>query len=151
MLSEHAERCLPFTPEALFDLAADIEQYPRYLPGWHSAWIASREAGRLLAEQSVGFGPVRLQFRTTAILQRPLAIEVTSEDPQFKHFRLAWTFAADAARGCRVGLGVELEVRAALLQRAIESLAAGSANAVLEAFARRAQQVLARSSDQGVI
>ncbi len=151
MLSEHAERCLPFAAEALFDLAADIEQYPLYLPGWQCARIASRTAERVQAEQAVGVGPVRLQFHTTALLHRPLAIDVTSDDPQFTHFRLGWTFVADAPRRCRIGLDVELEVRAALLQRAIESLAPGAVDTTLEAFARRARQILDVPCDQGVM
>ncbi len=150
MLSERAERWLPYCAEALFDLAADFEQYPRYVPGWRSAWIERRDGERLQAEQAVGFGPVRLRFRTTATLRRPQWIEVTSDDRQFNHFRLTWTFAAEGARACRVGLGVELELRGRLLQRALESVAPGSVNTVLGAFAERAQQLFGSTPDQGV-
>ncbi len=139
MLSERAERRLPYAAAVVFDLAADFEQYPLYLPGWRAARIEWREGGRVRAEQTVGFGPVRMRLRTTAFLRRPERIEVTSDDPRFDHFNLLWTFAADGERGCRVGLGIELEPRSQLLRKALASLAPGSAEAVLEAFAQRAQ------------
>lgn len=150
VLSERAERWLPYAPEPLFDVAADFERYPRFLPGWRSAWIDWRDGERLQAGQTVGFGLLRLRFRTTATLRRPSSIEVSSDDAQFNHFRLLWSFAADGPHGCRVGLSVECELRARLLQRALESVGPGAANAVLGAFAERAQQLLGPASDQRV-
>lgn len=32
MVTRKAERLLPYTAEQLFDLAADVEHYPEYLP-----------------------------------------------------------------------------------------------------------------------
>lgn len=150
VLNERAERWLPYADRVLFDLAADFEQYPSYLPGWHSAWIERREGERLQAEQTVGFGPVRLRFRTTATLRPPQCIEVVSDDPQFNRFNLTWTFSADGMRGCCVGLSVELELRAHLLQHTIEAIGPGSADSVLGAFAQRAHELFGPVPDQRV-
>lgn len=143
-------RWLPYTDEAMFDLAADFEDYPLYLPGWRSARIEWREGERLQAQQTVGFGPVRLRFRTKATLRRPDSIEVTSDDPQFNQFRLLWTFVAEGEHACRVGLEVELELRSRLLQHAVDSVAPGAANTVLGAFAERAQRLFGAAPGQGV-
>ena len=142
MLSERAERQLPYAVDALFDLAADFEQYPDYLPGWRSARIDRRAGEWLEAEQCVGFGPLEVRFRTAAKLRRPQFIEVTSDDPQFERFRLLWTFSAARAPLCRVVLSVDLELHGHLLQHVIEDIAPGSAQAVLEAFAERARAML---------
>ena len=68
---------LPFTCEQIFDLAADIERYPEFLPGWISARILSRAVDQLEVEQVLGIGPARVQFRSRAVLHRPKQIAVT--------------------------------------------------------------------------
>lgn len=141
MLSEQAERSLPYASAALFDLAADLERYPQYIPGWISAQVYSRELDVCHAEQIVGFGPVRLQFRTTARMQRPEHIEVTSDDSRFSRFLLEWRFEQARGGDCRVGLRVELELRSRFLQSWLERAAPGAAAEVLRAFGQRARQL----------
>lgn len=43
-LSRPVERLLPYRAEQLFDLAADVERYPEFLPLWIAARIRSRFA-----------------------------------------------------------------------------------------------------------
>ncbi len=142
MLSERAERLLPYAVDPLFDLAADLEQYPRYLAGWISARIYEREADVCYAEQQVGFGPVRMSFRSKAVMHRPERIEVSSDDTPFRRFLLLWHFeAAEPREGCRVSLSVELELRSRLLQGWVERLGPVAAVNVLFAFEQHARQV----------
>ncbi|HHO68225.1 MAG TPA: hypothetical protein ENK12_04245, partial [Gammaproteobacteria bacterium] len=48
---------LSFDCRQLFELVADIERYPDFLPGWRSARVLAREGGRLHVEQVVQAGP----------------------------------------------------------------------------------------------
>lgn len=139
MLNERAERRLPYGSAALFDLAADIEQYPLYLPGWREVLIERRQGGECRAIQTVGFGPAQLRFRSDAALHRPERIEVTSDDPQFRHFYLGWRFESTRRGECRVELAVKLELRSFLLQRSVEwmgSPVVGDALRAFEGYAR---------------
>jgi coenzyme Q-binding protein COQ10 len=142
MLSTQGECTLAYPRAALFDLAADVEQYPEYLSGWVSARIYERQSDVWYAEQVLGFGPVRIGFRSRAEMHRPERIEVSSDDRQFRHFRLLWCFETAGDRDCRVALSIELELRARLLQRGLERLAPTAAGDVLRAFERRAGQLL---------
>lgn len=142
MLRERAERRLPYTSAALFDLAADVEQYPLYLPGWREARIEQRRSDWCRAVQTVGFGPVQLSFRTDAALYRPEHIDVTSDDRQFRRFYLGWRFEATAKGECRIELVVELELRGYLLQRSVEWMAASVVEDALLAFEAHARQRL---------
>ena len=152
MLRDQTERRLAYPASALFDLAAAVERYPQYLPGWISARITGEQADVRHAEQWVGFGPVRMRFRfrSKAGLHRPHSIEVTSDDPQFRRMRLLWQFDDGQDCGCRVCLSIELELRSRLLQHGLEQLAARAAPEVLRAFERRARQVLAPRRLPGV-
>ena len=151
MLREQAERMFPYPAGALFDLAAAVESYPQYLPGWISARITGDQEDVRHAEQWVGFGPVRMCFRSKAVLHRPHSIEVTSDDPQFRRMRLAWRFDGEQDPGCRVCLSIELELRSRLLQQGLEHLAPMAAHEVLRAFERRARQVLVPRRLPGVL
>jgi coenzyme Q-binding protein COQ10 len=143
VLSTRAERLLPYPAEALFDLAADLEQYPRYLAGWICARVYEREAGVCYAQQLVGFGPVRMSFRSKALMHRPERIEVSSDDSPFRRFVLLWQFeGTQPHEGCRVSLSVELELRSRLLQGWVERLGPAATLNVLFAFEQRARQLL---------
>ena len=141
MLREEARRTLHHGSAVLFDLAADLERYPQYVPGWISVQVLSREPEVCRAEQVVGFGPMQMRFRTQARLHRPDHIEVTSDDPRFTRFRLLWRFENAGAGNCQVALGVELELRSRFLQGWMERAGAGTAADVLVAFERRARQL----------
>lgn len=150
MLSERDERWLPYEDATLFDLAADFEQYPCYMPGWQAASISLRDGERLQAEHTIGVGPVRLRFRTAAALRRPHCIELTSDDRQFRTFNLKWTFIAGGGCNCRVGLSVDVALRSIILQRAVESFGPGSAKVLLEAFAQRTEAIVGTAAARRV-
>jgi coenzyme Q-binding protein COQ10 len=146
VLNAQAQRLLVYPREALFDLAADIESYPQYLPGWISAQIYQRGVDFACAQQVVGFGPVRFPFRSRASLQRPEQIVIASDDPQFRHFRIRWRFDAGAAQRNRVLLAVELELRSRWLQSWLDRLGSAPADDTLLAFEQRARTVLRPSA-----
>jgi coenzyme Q-binding protein COQ10 len=76
MPSHRASRILPWSCEQLFDLAADVENYPAYLPGWVSARVIERTDKRLRVEQQLGLKLLRQPFVSTAELERPGSIDL---------------------------------------------------------------------------
>ena len=56
-MPRHSEtRFLPFTPDQLFDLVADVDKYPQFLPWCVAARIRSRTERELVADLTIGFG-----------------------------------------------------------------------------------------------
>ncbi|MEE9545647.1 MAG: SRPBCC family protein, partial [Rhodospirillales bacterium] len=52
----HAEkRFLPYTPEQLFDLVAEVEAYPEFLPWCLSIRVRKREENVITADMVIGF------------------------------------------------------------------------------------------------
>ncbi len=134
---ETAARTVPFSCEQIFDLASDIERYPEFLAGWLSARILSRDGNVCRVDQVMGLGPMRVRFTTTASLERPTAIEVTSTDPPFRTYRLSWRIAPLAA-GCRIGVEAEFELRSGLLQRMLSPFLRSAIDDAIAAFDARA-------------
>lgn len=138
------ERLLPYRAEQLFDLAADVERYPEFLPLWIAARIGKREAGAYETDQVVGFGPVRLSFQSRTVLRRPERIDVTSDDPRFRGSRLSWSFEPQPGGKCLVRLAAAGELRSRMLQRAAERAPEAAAGEIIAAFESRARELHGR-------
>jgi coenzyme Q-binding protein COQ10 len=129
---------LPFSCEQVFALAADIERYPEFLTGWISAQIIQREPTICHVDQEVRFGPIRLRFKSTAVLQRPKRIDVTSTDGPFKYFGLSWVIAANSSGSCRISIAASVELQSGILQLAVNPFLSAVVDDNLRAFEARA-------------
>src|SRR5699024_11114652 len=87
----HAERRrLPYRPEQLYDLVADVERYPAFLPWCLGARIKRREGNTLIADLVIGFKMIRERFTSRVVLhddtEAPnLRIDVTYVQGPFKY------------------------------------------------------------------
>jgi coenzyme Q-binding protein COQ10 len=141
MVTGHAVRELPFAREQVFDIAADIERYPEFMPWWLSARIASRSAQTCHVEQVLGFGPLRLPFTTTATFRRPEQIDVRSTERPFRHYQLCLQFEAASPAACRLRVASEVELESAVMQRIADRLLPQSIDRIVLAFAERLRSV----------
>jgi len=143
-MSIHTERRLIHAPqERLFELIADVEKYPDFLPMWIDARIYRRRGDTYFTEQEIGLGPVRQRFRTKTVLASPARIEVTSaDDGLFREFFIRWDLAS-AGQNCRVDITLSWEVRSYLMQKAIDLLLPETARSMVRAFERRADRGVA--------
>src|SRR5580692_16619 len=116
MLTEAAGRRLPFTPAQIFELVADIEHYPDFLPWWISVSIIKRELDTCDVEQVLGRGPVRIQFASRAVLTPPERIDISSSDGPFRHLAICIRVVPDTLAGCSLGLSAHVELRSFVLQ-----------------------------------
>jgi len=136
----HAEkRVLPYTPQQLFDLVADIERYPEFLPWCVAARVRERHDDRLVAEMIIGFKMLRERFTSRVKLDREaLRIDVAYEDGPFKYLTNYWNFEAHPS-GCTIDFYVDFEFRSRLLQKLIEALFYEAIRRMVRAFEIRAQ------------
>jgi coenzyme Q-binding protein COQ10 len=141
MPSYEAHCTLAYPPEQLFDLAADVEGYPEFLPWWIAVRVRKREADVYYTDQVVGFGVVRQRFDTKTVLRRPGRIDVTSNDRKFRRFHLTWLFDPLPNKGCRVALVVDLELRSKLAQDLFGRAILRTAGSIMPAFEARAHRL----------
>jgi coenzyme Q-binding protein COQ10 len=146
MKIDRVSRLLPFTCEQVFDLAADVERYPEFLPGWIAARIVKREANVLYVEQALGIGPAQLRFRSRTTLHRPERIEVTSSESPFRHYSLTWLLAPGPAASCNLSVIVEMELESRLLQLLVNRVLPASITGAIAAFEARANKLYVRRS-----
>jgi coenzyme Q-binding protein COQ10 len=137
----HAEtRLVPYRPDQLFELVADVGSYPKFLPWCVGARVRTRTEEELVADLSIGFGPFREGFTSRVELDRPRQIRVRYENGPFRYLKNQWTFALDA-KGCRVDFFVDFEFRSRLLQAAIGVVFNEAVRLMVRAFVKRARDI----------
>ena len=139
----HAEqRLLPYRPEQLFDLVADIERYPEFLPWCLAARITKRENEVINADLVIGFRMIRERFKSRVTLDRPaLRIDVAYLDGPFKYLNNHWIFEPMPGGQTRLDFFVDFEFRSALLSRLIGVLFNEAVRRMVAAFETRAKQL----------
>lgn len=140
-MPSHRERqFVPYRPDQLFDLVADVEQYPRFLPWCVGARVRSRTETLMVADLTIGFGPFRESFTSRVTLDRPERIRVRYENGPFRHLNNHWIFTA-APAGTQVDFNVDFEFRSRLLDAAIGVVFHEAVRRMVGAFHRRARDI----------
>jgi coenzyme Q-binding protein COQ10 len=144
----HAEkRDLPYRPEQLFDLVADIERYPEFLPWCVAARIRSREGDIIVADLVIGFKMIRERF--TSIVKPDRAghrIDVSYAEGPFRYLNNHWKFLPEGESRTRVDFFVDFEFRSILLQKVIGALFNEAVRRMVAAFEHRAQQLYGKTT-----
>jgi len=107
MPRHHETRHLPYTPEQMFDLVADVARYPEFLPWVSAIRVRSNGDTEMLADMIVGFKGLRETFTSKVEKIRPGELHVDYIDGPLKYLRNDWTFRPDGADGCHVDFTVD--------------------------------------------
>jgi coenzyme Q-binding protein COQ10 len=138
----HAEhRLLPYTPEQLFDLVADVERYPEFLPWCLGARVRERSAATITADLLIGFRMVRERFTSRVVLDRASRIDVSYTEGPFRYLNNHWIFVAKPDGQCLIDFYVDFEFRSRMLQKIIGVLFNEAVKRMVGAFEARARQL----------
>ncbi|MBA4761296.1 type II toxin-antitoxin system RatA family toxin [Sphingomonas sp.] len=119
-MPRHAEtRRLPYTPEQMFDLVADVGRYGEFLPWVSAVRVRSNSETEMVADLMVGFKGLRETFTSRVQKQRPGHIRVEYLEGPLKHLHNDWKFRPDGEGGVLV----DFEVDFAFKNRVFEMLA----------------------------
>lgn len=148
----HAEkRVLAHTPRQLFDLVADVDRYPEFLPWCVSARVTKREGNVLHADLVIGFKMFREKFtsrvtltppnRNASGVQRGGRIDVTYLEGPFRHLNNHWVFEPVGRDSCLIDFFIDFEFHSRLLQKAMGALFNEAVRVMVSAFEKRARKV----------
>ena len=138
----HAQRRrLPYRPEQLFDLVADIERYPEFLPWCVACRITRREGNVVWGDLAVGFKMFRERFASRVTLARPARIDVEYIDGPFKFLKNHWAFLPEGQDATTIDFYIDFEFRSRVLAAAISPLFEEAVKRMVDAFERRAAVV----------
>ena len=131
------ERRLPYSQQQLFDLVADVERYPEFLPWCTACRVTKRENQLIEADLLVGFKMLRERFTSRVALSAPNSIQIEYLDGPFRYLNNYWVFKP-TADGCVIDFYIDFEFRSRLLQRLIGPLFNEAVRRMVSAFDNRA-------------
>ena len=118
-MPRHSEtRCLPYTPEQLFDLVADVSRYDEFLPWVVAVRVRSASEKETVADLVVGFNAFKERFTSRVVKDPPERICVDYVEGPLKYLHNEWKF--EPAKG---GTNVHFSVDFAFKSRIFETLA----------------------------
>ena len=146
MPSFETTRRVPHTAEHMFDLVADAEKYPRFLPLCEALKIRGRQdlgEGRevLVADMTVAFKPVRETYTSRVVLDRPaMRIDVAYLDGPFEHLDNRWSFRDLGDGTCEVDFFIDYRFKNRTLGALMGAMFDKAFHKFSEAFAKRADE-----------
>ncbi len=139
-------KVLPYKPEDLFDLVADVESYPEFLP-WVTAmrtWNRREQddgKSSFDAEAAVRFSIIRERFSTRVKLDRCAhRIDTSLLSGPFRRLENHWRFEP-ADGGSNVEFAIEFEFGTRLLQGLLQANAHRAVARLMAAFEARAAKL----------
>lgn len=144
-MAKHAlHREMAFSCDQLFDLVADVEHYPEFVPWWSAARIRRREGDSVYyTDQVIRMSVLSQRFTSKTVLYRPREITVTSEEKPFRFLDINWKFAP-IATGAAVDLSLEFHFKSATLSRMMRLVSDEAAHVLISAFEDRAHHIYGR-------
>ena len=145
-MPRHSEtKFLPYSPEQLFELVADVASYDQFLPWVVAVRVRSSSETETLADLVVGFNAFKERFTSRVVKQRPAKICVDYVEGPLKFLHNEWKFEPASA-----GTQVHFSVDFAFKSRIFESLAGAMFDRALRrmtgAFEQRAAALYGTSS-----
>ncbi|GAA4217712.1 type II toxin-antitoxin system RatA family toxin [Sphingomonas endophytica] len=145
-MPKHSEtRRLPYTPEQMFDLVADVRRYPEFLP-WVSAMRVRKDtAEETLADMIVGFKGLRETFTSKVTKQHPETIRVEYIEGPLKYLNNDWRFRADGEGGCLVDFSVDFAFKNRMFEMLAGQVFGVALRRMIGAFEERAARLYGAS------
>jgi len=150
-MPRHSEtRHLPYTPEQMFDLVADVARYDEFLPWVVAVRIRSASAVEVVADLVVGFNAFKERFTSKVALERPQRICVDYIEGPLKYLRNEWKFEPAPEGGTNVHFSVDFAFKSRLFESLAGQMFDRALRRMTGAFETRAAALygISRSSAQ---
>ena len=141
-MPRHTEkRTLPYTPEQLFDLVADVGRYQEFLPWVAATRVRSDDGTEMVADLVVGFRAIKETFTSKVRKSRPHEIEIDYVEGPLKYLHNSWKFAPDGTGGTRIDFCVDFAFRNRLFEALAGQMFDRALRRMIGAFEERAHQL----------
>src|SRR6201991_4689004 len=139
-------RPVPHSPDQMFDLVADVERYPEFLPLCDALVIRNRKErdGKILlvADMTVGYKAIRETFTTQVLLNKAeRVIEVKYIDGPFRYLDNRWRFEDRPEGGSTIHFFIDYEFKSRILGALMGSMFDRAFRMFSEAFETRAAKI----------
>lgn len=141
MPRHHEIRHLPYSPEQLFELVADVPSYKEFLPWVSAVRVRSNSETEMVADLVVGFKALREHFTSKVHKERPDRICVDYVEGPLKYLHNEWKFRPDGAGGTYLDFVVDFAFRSRIFEALAGQMFDKALRKMIFAFEARAQDL----------
>ena len=143
-------RLLPYSPEQLFDLVADVGSYPGFLPGVAAVRVRGDSGSVMFADLVASFGSFRERFTSRVEKDRPRRVRATLVDGPLSRLENDWRFEPAGDGSTELSFLVDFAFRSRVLNAAAERVFDRAFENMVAAFERRAAELYGASASGGI-
>ncbi len=130
-----------FSAAQMYQLVADVESYPKFLPWCSASEVIEHSDEHQLASVSINKAFQQTKFTTQNKLEQDQQISMSLQDGPFKNLDGIWRFKALSENACKVELDIEFQFSSAVLEKMIGPAFNAVTQTVVNAFVKRAGDV----------
>lgn len=145
MPAYHEKRFSPYSPDQLFQLVADVDKYPEFLPWCRAARVFERNESRMVAELVVCFKHVCEQYTSEINLMPHSEISVKMIRGPFDHLTNFWRFVPKNG-GTEIEFTLDFKFKSIILEKLIGSLFGKATQKMAAAFLERADKLYGKKA-----
>ena len=143
------KRRVRHTASDMFDLVADVERYPEFVPMCRDLKIRQRSTDNgqelIVADMTVAYKLIRETFSSRVTLDRAnLTILVEYLEGPFSHLENRWSFVPQGDAACEVQFFIDYEFKSRMLGLLMGAMFDLAFRRFAQAFEQRADQIYRR-------
>ena len=132
---------VPYTVDQMYQLVADFERYPEFLPWCGRAELLKREGELVEARLDIAYSGLHKSFTTRNRLIPSERIEMGLLEGPFRCLQGVWLFQPLGEAGSKVAMEMEFEFASRLLSVTVGPIFNRIAGTLVDAFIERAKSV----------
>ena len=141
-MPRHTEtRNLPYSPEQMFDLVADVKRYQEFLPWVAATRVRSDSDTDMVADLVVGFKSLKETFTSRVNKHRPDKIVIDYVEGPLKFLHNSWTFRPDGKGGTDIDFCVDFAFKSRLFEALAGQMFDRALRRMIGAFETRAHEL----------
>jgi coenzyme Q-binding protein COQ10 len=146
-MPRHTEtKHLPYSPEQLFEMVADVARYDEFLPWVVAVRVRSSTPVETVADLVVGFNAFKERFTSRVVKNRPGSILVDYVEGPLKYLHNEWKFEPAPDGGTNLCFSVDFAFRSRLFETLAGQMFDRALRRMTRAFEERAATLYGMSN-----
>jgi ribosome-associated toxin RatA of RatAB toxin-antitoxin module len=132
---------VPFSASQMFELVAQVEKYPEFMPWCGGAVVSQRDEHGMQASITIALAGIRQTFTTRNRHDYPNKIALELIDGPFSELTGEWVFLPLAQDACKVSFTLNYAFSSRALEALVGPIFNRIASSFIDSFTQRAQAV----------
>ena len=146
-MPRHSEtKYLPYSPEQMFDLVADVAHYDEFLPWVSAVRVRSSSETEMVADLIVGFNAFKERFTSRITKEKSSHIIVDYIEGPLKYLKNEWRFEPAPEGGTNIFFSVDFAFKSRLFETLAGAMFDRALRRMTGAFEQRAAALYGMSN-----